>query len=254
MTQDPENRISSETRSPEMSWEKLDRMDWQLWLLASLLIFVLGAGLLTFMFPSAFWLKEGLGVTAPQRAFFGFCVLLALVLVYLVQKQAKVRQLRRELFDAQADLAIAEREAAIESFQTLPTMNQFRDALAMEFRRATTSEVPLSVVLFKAHFASLERLGHMARCVRSLLRQGETLYRISDKAIGVILPGMNLSKGASFAAQAEALSGPFPENLEVNVTAYPDEASTLSALEANLRRQDGNDRRPLESLLALQRP
>ena len=254
MIQDPEHRLSEERSSPEMSWEKLDRMDWQLWLLATLLIFVLGAGMLTFIFPSVFWLKEGLGVTAPERAFFGFCVLLALVLVYLVQKQAKVRQLRRELFDAQADLALAEREGAIQSFQTLPNVNQFRDALAMEYRRASTSGAHMSVVLFTAPSAPLETLGRMTRTMRALLRQGETLYRTSDQAVGVILPGMNLSSVASFAAQVGSLSRLSQKELEVNITAYPEEASSLAALEANLRRQDRDDHRPIESLLSLQRP
>jgi GGDEF domain-containing protein len=254
MINDTDHHSLTETRSPEMSWENLERMDWQLWLLATLLIFVLGAGLLSFMFPSAFWLGGGLEAAGPERAFFGFCVLLALVLVYLLQKQAKVRQLRRELYEAQANLAKVEREAAIQSFETLPGMNQFRDAMAMEYRRASTSGAHLAVVLLTVPGAALEGLGRMARLLRSLLRQGETLYRISDMAVGILMPGMKLSEAASFAAQVESLSGFSKKEIEMNITAYPEDASSLNALEGNLRRHNGIDVDPLQSPLALQRP
>ncbi len=113
MTKTPRSSSLSETQAQQISWATLDRLDWHLWLLASLLILVLGASLLSFMFPSAFWLERDLPVRAPQRAFIGFCVLLALVLVYLLQKQATVRQLKRALFEAQTDLATAEWAATI---------------------------------------------------------------------------------------------------------------------------------------------
>ena len=99
--------------SPEPSWERLERLDWHLWMLAILLIFVLGISLLSFMFPSTFWFGEELPVQRPQRAFFGFCVLLALVLVYLLQRQATIRRLKRQLFRSQAETIAARREAAI---------------------------------------------------------------------------------------------------------------------------------------------
>jgi hypothetical protein len=41
-------------------------------------------------------------VKAQEQAFFGFCVLLVLILLYLFQKQANVRRLKRDLVEAQA--------------------------------------------------------------------------------------------------------------------------------------------------------
>src|SRR3970040_1892497 len=105
--------------SPAPSWEKLERLDCHLWMLAILLIFVLGVSLLSFMFPSTFWFGEELAVQRPQRAFFGFCVLLALVLVYLLQRQATIRRLKRQLFQSQTETIAARREAAIHSLQNL---------------------------------------------------------------------------------------------------------------------------------------
>src|SRR5689334_16557752 len=83
----------------DVSWQSVDRQDWHLWILSTFLIFVLGVSLLGFMFPAAFWLDDNSQASLSQRAFFGFCALLGLVLVYLLQRQAAVRQLKKRLFE-----------------------------------------------------------------------------------------------------------------------------------------------------------
>ena len=67
-----------EPTGQDTNWESLERQDWHLWILAVLLMFVLGVSLLSFMFPSVFWMGRETHLGAPERAFFGFCVLLAL--------------------------------------------------------------------------------------------------------------------------------------------------------------------------------
>lgn len=219
----------------DLNWETVERLDWHLWVLAMLLIFVLGVSLLGFMFPTAFWFGQELPRESPQRAFFGFCVLLALVLVYLLQRHAAVRRLKQQLFEARAAVVAAEREAAVEAFRTLPGTAQFRDALAMEYRRASASGDHLAQVLFQAPNISLEMWASLVKLLRSLLRRGESMYRISDKAVAVILPRMQLSDAASFATRLEELGGIARGEMEISVTAFPDEVSSLTELEARLR-------------------
>lgn len=72
----------------------------------------------------------------------------------------------------------------------------------------------------------------MLQCI---LRRGESLYRISDKAVAVILPGMRLNEAASLAAQVELFSGLPREAVEVSLTAYPEESVSLARLEERLR-------------------
>jgi len=232
-----ENERWTQSGNQEAAWERLERLDWHLWVLAVFLILVLGSSLLSFMFPSVFWFREDMAVATPQRAFFGFCILLSLVLVYLLQRQATVRRLRRQLFEAQTLAASATREASLQSFHTLPTLNQFRDALAMEYRRASSSGSKLAVVLFTIPKAPSESLGQMARILRSVLRQGEILCRISDRGFGIILPGMELKTAASFATQTEELLGMPREDVEVLITTYPEEVNSLAELEHRLQRQ-----------------
>ena len=223
------------TSRKDLNWEAVDRLDWHLWILSIFLICVLGLSLLTFMFPTVFWVGKAPEASLPQRAFVGFCVLLALVLVYLIQRQATVRQLKRQLFAAQAAVAAVERGAAIQAVAGLPDTEQFRDTLAMVYRRCSSSGAHLAIAVFAAPTATSETLGRMVYSMRPMLRRGESLYRISDKAVGVILPGMQLNDATSFAAQVEEVSG-FPKgNLEFAITAYPEESESLAELEMRLR-------------------
>ncbi|MBI4460093.1 MAG: hypothetical protein HY648_08555 [Acidobacteria bacterium] len=218
-----------------MDWERLEKLDWHLWILAILLIFVLGISLLSFMFPGAFWTKADLAQDVTQQAFFGFLVLLALVLVYLLQRQADVRQLKRQLFEAKAAAFAAEQKASAEMFLALPGLVQFRDVLAMEYRRAATANTPVAAALFTAPGTSLTALGYMVRFLHCILRRGESLYRISDNTVAAVLPGMQLSDAVSLASQVESFTANSNGELVLRVTAYPEECGSLGELEERLR-------------------
>ncbi|MBI3895174.1 MAG: hypothetical protein HY313_04515 [Acidobacteria bacterium] len=224
-----------------MDWERVERLDWHLWILAILLIFVLGISLLSFMFPGTFWTQANFADATTQRAFFGFCVLLALVLVYLLQRQSAVRRLKRQLYEAQAAVFAAEQAASSQTFLALPGLAQFRDVLAMEYRRATTAHTPLAAALFAAPGTSQAVLGNMARFLRCLLRRGESLYRISDSAVAAILPGMRLNDAASLVGQVESFSGRPKGELDLRVTSYPEECESLGQLEERLRARQGEE-------------
>ena len=145
------------------------------------------------------------------------------------------RRLKRQLLDARTAAAAAEQEAASQTFFALPGLDQFRDVLAMEYRRASTSNAPLAAALFAAPRESPQALGNMARFLQCILRHGESLYRISDNAVAVILPGMRWSEAASLAAQVESLSGLSKEEIDVSITSYPEESSSLTELQERLR-------------------
>lgn len=217
--------------------EHLDRQDWQLWTLAVLMMFVLGVSLLSFMFPAAFWNAEQMAIRAPQRAFVGFCVLLSLALLYMLQRQARVRSLRRQLFAALALAAEGEQRALWRAFHSLPGMRQFRDSLAMEFRRASAAQKHLAVILLEVSLTEAEAMGQIAATVRQMLRRSESLFRLADTSLGVILPESTLVEANALASQAEQnvrLSRP-ELSLNARVTAFPDEAQSYYDLEEKLR-------------------
>ncbi|MBI4459289.1 MAG: response regulator [Acidobacteria bacterium] len=161
------------TQPPELSWEKLDRLDCHLWMLAILLIFVLAVGLLSFMFPSVFWFREEFAVQTLQRAFFGFCVLLSLVLVYLLQRQATVRQLKRQLFEARAVTAGAKRTSELK--------DQFLATMSHELR------TPLNAILGFSGLLSDERHGTLNErqggYVNNIHSAGQHLLRLINEIL-----------------------------------------------------------------------
>ena len=228
---------SWETEPQESNWESLERQDWHLWILAMLLMFVLGISLLSFMFPSVFWLSRANNISTPERAFFGFCVLLALTLVYMLQRQATIRRLKRSLFQAQIAASEAEEQVHLISLTSLPELNQFRDSLAMEYRRATHTGDSLSVVLLDLGALSEHKLGHSAHLVRQMLRLHETLFRLSPQRFGLILPVMRSADVTDFANQVtERLRRALPgEEISSTVIVYPEQAASLTELEGRLR-------------------
>jgi GGDEF domain-containing protein len=225
------------THKQEASWESLEQQDWHLWILAVLLMFVLGVSLLSFMFPTVFWLRGRSDLGTPERAFFGFCVLLALTLVYMLQRQSAVRRLKRSLYFAEVAAREAEERTHLVSLTALPEIGQFRDSLAMEFRRASLAGDCLSVVLLDSGARSEGELGQLAQLVREMLRPHETLFRISSRRFGLILPMLNPNDVRSFADQIShrlrrALPG---HEISSTVIVYPEQAATLTELEGRLR-------------------
>jgi len=219
------------------NWQALERQDWHLWILVLLLMFVMGASLLVFMFPSAFWPEEESAAPALQRAFFGFCLLFVLALAYMLQRQATVRRLRRSLYEAQAAAVAAEREANLRGFEALPKAAQFHDSLAMEYLRASHSDGHLAVLLLEAAEATPEDMGHVSGLLRGILRPGETLFRISENALGVIMPGTPQKVAAAFGTSVQERAGSLRAGMPVSVTvgSYPEEIATVSEFEQLLR-------------------
>ena len=117
--------------------EKLERMDWELWILAIAIISILAFGLILFMFPAVFGEEQGAEVTLVQKSFFGFCILILLLNVYLIQRQAGIRKLRRTLREEQSRNIALRLQAAQDLMASLPGEDRFEDSLAMEFRRAS---------------------------------------------------------------------------------------------------------------------
>ncbi len=118
----------------QLSWELLERWEWQLWAFAGVVICVLGGGLLSFMFPTAFWSSMNVMIRNPDRAFWGFGVLVVMAIAYLMERQYRIGKLRRELVGKLKSAVINEREAAIQSLQALLSASRLFDAQGTEHR------------------------------------------------------------------------------------------------------------------------
>jgi len=224
-------------RKEQSEWEALDRQDWHLWLLAVLLMAVLGISLLSFMFPATFWFGQDLAVRAPGRAFVGFSVLLALALVYMLQRQGTVRRLKRSLYRAQAAIVEVERAASVQAFLSLPGVGQFRDLLAMEFLRVSRSHGHLATLLITVANASREDLGRISALLRDMLRHRESLFRIAEAAFGMILPDMTPENAVAFEGVIRSRAGSVASGLALSaeIAVYPEQVNSLAQFDGLLR-------------------
>lgn len=228
----------------EIDPSKLERRDTQLWVLAMAMITILATGIALLIYPSAFTAPVVLSGPFVKRAFFSFCVLALLVVGYLMERRIVVRRLRKRLEEEQTRARRLLNEASAELLQTLPGVEHFRDRLAMEFRRATNAQLPLSLVLvglqpsnqLKVSGDVLTANGDAAKAMVRKLRGEDSIYLFRAGVFGVVLPGVRASDGNRVAerlaeglADASGASDRF--SFILRVVSYPENATSAHQME-----------------------
>ena len=174
----------------------LEHRHWQLSMLSLGIIVVLGLGVALLMYPAVFGNNAGAAGHTTRTLFFGFCTLCVLVVVYLLNRQYVVHQLRRNVLEQKGQIAHLRQEASADLLETLPGFSHFQDRLTMVFRRAAQSREPLSLVLVRLKPSPLfdnppeltVALGDAARVLMRKLRTDDSLYHLSSGAFAIVLP------------------------------------------------------------------
>jgi GGDEF domain-containing protein len=227
----------------KVNQKTLDRRDRQLSMLALAMILILEGGMALLMYPAVFGKNAGPG--APSRTlFFGFCALSVLLVAYLVNRQFVVQKLRSRLIEEKEQMARLQEESSNELLGTLMGFSHFQDRLAMDFRRSTQTQEPLSLILVRLKpskpFATGPQaqvaLGDAAKVLSGKLRAEDSLYRLATRVFGIVLPGMN-DAGAKQAADrlSEGLAGASGASnrftAEIEVMNYPEKVTSASEME-----------------------
>ena len=199
MTTEPDH--SPPSKNPGgMSWETMDHLDWQLWVLAILLIAVLGASVLSLMFPAVFWPEHEVGLKTTEPAFWGFGVLLSLTLAYLLQKQSKLRRLKRALVTERKGW---EQElihnALYDTLTSLPNRALLLDRLRLSVLRSKRhQDYRFAVIFFDLDRFKIvnDSMGHrigdqvlveVAQRLQRCLRAEDTVARLGGDEFGILL-------------------------------------------------------------------
>jgi GGDEF domain-containing protein len=222
----------------------LDRRHRQLSMLSLWMIIILGAGLALLMYPAAFGSNAGPYGHTTRTLFYGFCALCTLMVAYLLDRERVVRQLRRNLFEQQMEMAQLRQEASADLLKTLGGFSHFQDQLTMGFRRAAQTGEPLSLVLvrlkpspvFDSPLEVIVALGDAARVLVRKLTTGASLYHLSPNTFAMLLPslcGADMQGVASRVAEGLAdLSGAISRfTFESKMLCYPEQASTAYEME-----------------------
>jgi diguanylate cyclase (GGDEF)-like protein len=154
---------------------------------------VLGIGILTFMFPVAFWERENI-LQAPERPFYGFSLLLALVLAYLISKQAQLREAKRKQWEENLV-----HTAFHDPLTDLPNRVLFLDRLGVCVAHAKRHKDYLFAVLYMdldrfkmindsmGHVVGDELLVAVGQRLQSSLRATDTVARLGGDEFAILM-------------------------------------------------------------------
>jgi len=228
----------------KVSHKTLDRRDRQLFILALVMVIILGGGMALLMYPTVFGKAAVIPVAPSRTLFFGFCALWILMVVYLVDRQSVVQNLRASLLEEREQLARVLQQSSAELLGTLMGFSHFQDRLTMDFRRAAQINEPLSLLLvcvkpskmFAQGPQAQVALGDVAKVLSRKLRNEDSLYRLSSQVFGIVLPAATdalaretanrLSEGL---ADASGASNRF--TAEIQLVNYPDHVHSASEME-----------------------
>jgi len=74
----------------------LESREQNLWLLALAILFLFAVGIALLLYPAAFSSPIALMVASPRETFFGFCAMVAIAIIYLVDRHLLISRLREK--------------------------------------------------------------------------------------------------------------------------------------------------------------
>lgn len=202
-------------------------------------IAVMGIGSALLMYPVVFASQDW----SPRIAFFGFCALCVLLTAYVWDSQGTIRRLRRQMELDRKQNREAHLQASEELLKSMPKLNSFRDQLPMEYRRSTTTEQQLSILVVSFQFpdgsatgpGKASILGDAAKAIARKLREQDSIYVLGPSCFGMILPGLNSSTARGVASRiGEHLGATVARTARltyrIDVINFPENASSAHEL------------------------
>jgi GGDEF domain-containing protein len=231
------------TRINHVELDRLERRAFHLTILASVFVLVLAGGVALLMYPLVFNPLDESNKWTLRFAFIGFCVLTVLFVAYLLDRHRMVRRLKQHLveeLDRNLELRF---QANADMLHTLPDMSHFQDQLAMEYRRASNMQRPLTFLAVKVKVSvslSDEKgktgvLGEAAKAISNQLRHNDSLYSLSEGLFGLVLPDTDLSNAKRLSLQLnqtlQAVGSPNRFSFEIITRNYPEHVSSAHEFE-----------------------
>jgi hypothetical protein len=226
----------------------IDRRNWQLWMLAIVMILILAGGLALHMYT----LASTPGVSLAQRTMFkgmiAFCALAALFVGYLIDRQAVISRLRSELENERALNMERRTRGNKELLQTLFGPGQFCERLALELQRATNTKLPLTGLTISLEVSPsisdadeiYSAFGEAVKAMMNRLRGEDSIYQFTSGVFGVLLPGTaaDLARGVAVRMADglnEAMGISKRYSFDIHITSFPDHAKSAPEMEAMMR-------------------
>jgi len=228
--------------------QDIDRRDWQLWVLAIVMILILAGGLALHMFA----LASTTGLWVSRRAILtgiiGFCVLAVLFAGYLVDRLIVIAHLRRELREEKKRNLEMRTQGNKELLQTLSGPTQFGERLGLELHRAAQSKLPLSGLTISLEVSPgisdadgiYSAFGDAVKAMMHRLRADDSIYQFTSGVFGLLLPGtgLDLARGVAMRvadALNEAMGISKRYSFDIHISNFPEHAKTAEQMRRLMR-------------------
>ena len=135
-------------------------------------------------------------------------------------------------------------EASAELLESLPGISHFQDRLTMEFRRASSTQQPLSFLVVQLNSARelcdakeiATSFGDAAKALVHTLRREDSMYQFRPGVLGILLPGVSAADAYQvsdrIADRLRAASGASERfSFEIRVVNYPEHIATAREME-----------------------
>jgi len=228
--------------------QDIDRRNWQLWVLAIVMILILASGLALHMYTLASTPGYSLSQRSVLKGMIGFCGLAILFVGYLIDRQAVIAHLRNELENEKTLNMERRTRGNKELIQTLFGPGQFCERLALELQRAANSDLPLSGLTISLEVSSdlsdIEEIysafGEAVKAMMNRLRGEDSIYQFTSGVFGILLPrtGADLARGVAVRvadALNEAMGMSKRYSFDIHISNVPDQAKNAPEMEELMR-------------------
>ena len=225
--------------------DRLESREIHLTILSAIIVLVMAGGVALLMYPLVFVHPDQGDKWTLRFAFVGFCVLSILFVIYLLDRQRTFKRLKQQLV-AQLDRNLELRhQADVDLLHNLQDMSHFQDRLTMEYRRASSMQRPLSLIVVRLKFQQdlgdkdqTAALGEVARCVSRSLRPTDSMYLLGRGLFGLLLPDSDTAAANSATVQLEQALGAVGATNKFSfatfICNYPNDAKSAHEMEASV--------------------
>jgi diguanylate cyclase (GGDEF)-like protein len=189
---------------------KLEKRDWELWLIVSLTGLLVATGLLAILFPAAFLKRDNVHfeVTVSRPLALGLITLVALLNTYLVTKRLEIRRLREQLISSTIQQELIRQQSFTDPLTEIYNRRSLEDIAGRFISHARRLKSSLTLLLidvdrFKdvntkfGHLTGDVVLAETAALLKSSVRGSDAVFRYGGDEFLIILADTSRSGAAT---------------------------------------------------------
>jgi diguanylate cyclase (GGDEF)-like protein len=179
---------------------RLEKRDWELWVIVFLTGLLVCAGLLAFLLPAAFLRQDNIHfeITVSRPLVLGLIVLLALLNTYLATKRLEIRRVREQLISSTIQHELVRQQSFTDPLTEIYNRHSLEDMAGRFISHARRLKNPLTLLLIDVdRFKEVNtRFGHLtgdivladiATLLKNSVRGSDAVFRYGGDEFLVIL-------------------------------------------------------------------